>query len=254
MYQNLLLETRDRVAFLTINRPRILNALDRKTLSELAEALQSISCDDTVRSVVVTGAGDKAFVAGADIRELAGLSAAEGQAYALVGQEVLDSIENLGKPVIAAVNGYALGGGCELAMACSFRVASDTALFGQPEVQLGLIPGFGGSQRLGRIVGKGRAIQMLLTGMSVNANEAHRIGLVNAVVPAAELMPLAETMARTIAGNGAHAVTRVIDAVNRGLETTMAEGLRIEAESFGECCGTEDMKARTRAFLDRNRK
>ena len=148
MYQNLLLETRDQVAFLTINRPATLNALDRKTLSELGEAFESISCDDTVRSIVVTGAGDKAFVAGADIRELAGLSAAEGQAYARAGQEVVDSIENLGKPVIAAVNGYALGGGCELAMACSFRIASDTAQFGQPEVLLGLIPGFGGSQRL----------------------------------------------------------------------------------------------------------
>ena len=254
MYQNLLLETRDQVAFLTVNRPATLNALDRKTLSELGAAFESISCDDTVRSIVVTGAGDKAFVAGADIRELAGLSAVDGQAYARAGQEVFDSIENLGKPVIAAVNGYALGGGCELALACSFRVASDTAVFGQPEVLLGLIPGFGGSQRLPRIVGKGPALQMLLTGMSVNANEAHRMGLVNAVVAPAELMPLAETMAKTIAGNGTGAVARVLDSANRGSKTTVAEGLRIEAELFGECCGTEDMKTRTRAFLDRTRK
>jgi enoyl-CoA hydratase/carnithine racemase len=251
MYENLVLDVRDRVAVLTVNRPETLNALDRRTIAELKQAFDSISCDDTVLAVVVTGAGDKAFVAGADIRELTQLSSAEGEAYSRAAHEVFDSIENLGKPVIAAVNGYALGGGCELAMACSIRVASRNAVFGQPEVQLGLIPGFGGSQRLPRIVGKGRALQLLLTGMSINADEAYRLGLVNVVVEGAELMSLAETMAKTISANGAHAVARVIDAVNRGLGASMDEGQSIEAELFGQCCGTDDMKARTQAFLNK---
>lgn len=254
MYENLLLETRDQIAFLTVNRPETLNALDRKTLEELGEAFRSISCEDTVRAVVLGGAGEKAFVAGADIRELAGLSRADGQAYSRAGQRVFDAIENLGKPVIAAIHGYALGGGCELAMACSLRVASENAVFGQPEVQLGLIPGFGGSQRLPRLIGRGRGLQLLLTGFSIDAQEAFRIGLVNVVVSPSELLPAAEAMAKGIVANGARAIERVLDAVNRGLETTQAAGLSIEADLFGECCGTDEMTARTREFLERTRK
>ncbi len=254
MYDNLILEVRDRVAVLTVNRPRTLNALDRRTLAELAQAFEAVSCDDEVGAVVITGAGDRAFVAGADIRELATLTAAEGELYSRAGQAVLDAIERSPKPVIAAVNGYALGGGCELAMASAIRVASRKAVFGQPEVQLGLIPGFGGSQRLPRIVGKGRALQLLLTGLSIDAEEAYRIGLVNAVVDADQMMPMAETMARTIARNGPDAVARVLDAVQRGLDEPLAGGQSIEAGLFGACCGTPEMQARTRAFLEGNRK
>ena len=254
MYDNLILEVRDRVAVLTVNRPRTLNALDRQTLTELEQAFDAVSCDDGVGAAVITGAGGRAFVAGADIRELATLRAAEGEAYSRAGQAVFDAIERSPKPVIAAVNGYALGGGCELAMACAIRVASRDAMFGQPEVQLGLIPGFGGTQRLPRIVGKGRALQLLLTGLSIDAEEAYRIGLVNAVVDAERLMPMAETMARTIARHGPDAVARVLEAVRRGLDEPLAGGQAIESGLFGASCGTPEMRERTRAFLDGNRK
>jgi enoyl-CoA hydratase len=226
--------------------------LNRTTLEELAEAFRSISCDDTVRAVILTGAGDKAFVAGADIQELSTLSAEQGEKYARFGQQVFDAIEGSPKPVIAAVQGFALGGGCELAMACSIRIASDRAVFGQPEVRLGLIPGFGGSQRLPRLIGKGRALELLLTGESIDAVEAYRIGLVNKVVAPPELMPVSESFARTVAAHGAGAIERCLGAVGRGLDDSLAQGQAIEARLFGECCGTEDMRARTRAFLDRS--
>ena len=254
MYENLLFEVHDSIALLTVNRTKRLNALDRKTLSELRKAIEAISCDDTVRAVILTGAGDKAFVVGADIRELEELSATEGEEYSRHAQGIFDSIENLEKPVIAAVNGFALGGGCELALACSIRIASESARFGQPEVGLGLIPGYGGTQRLPRLVGKGRALELLLTGESIGAEEAYAIGLVNAVVAPEELMSVTEILARRIIKNGSHAITQVLCAVNRGLKTSQAEGQRLEARLFGSTCDTDDMKARIRAFLNKAKK
>jgi enoyl-CoA hydratase len=254
MYKNLHFEVRDQVAFVTVNRPNLLNALDRTTLSALGEAFEAISCDDTVRVAILTGEGEKAFVAGADIQELAELSASEGEAYSRFGQGIFDSIQNLGKPTIAAVNGYALGGGCELAMACSVRIASQNATFGQPEVGLGLIPGFGGTQRLPRLVGPGRALELLLSGTSIDAQEAARIGLVNSVVSPDQLMPTAEALARKIAANGAYAVGQVLRAVNAGMETSQADGQSMESRSFGATCDTDEMRTRTEAFLNRTKK
>ena len=251
MYENLLYETRDGIAFITVNRPKLLNALNAKTVAELGEAFKAASEDAAVRVVVLTGAGEKAFVAGADINELSVQTPVEGQRYARAGQAVFDSIENLGKPVIAAVNGFALGGGCELAMACSFRIAADNAVFGQPEVKLGLIPGYGGSQRLPRLVGKGRALEIILTGDMVKAEEAYRIGLANQVVPQTELSAAVEKLAGKIMANAPLAVQFCLDAVNRGVEMTQAEGLYLEATLFGLCCTTEDMKEGTKAFLEK---
>ena len=251
MYENLLYETRDGIAFITVNRPKLLNALNAKTVAELGEAFNAASEDAAVRVVVLTGAGEKAFVAGADINELSVQTPVEGQRYARAGQAVFDAIENLGKPVIAAVNGFALGGGCELAMACSFRVAADNAVFGQPEVKLGLIPGYGGSQRLPRLVGKGRALEIILTGDMIKAEEAYRIGLANQVVPQTELSAAVEKLAGKIMANAPLAVQFCLDAVNRGVEMTQAEGLYLEATLFGLCCTTEDMKEGTKAFLEK---
>jgi enoyl-CoA hydratase len=251
MFKNLLFETRDGIAFLTINRPAARNALNRETLEELQAAVSSIAGNPLARVAILTGAGDKAFVAGADIGELSGLNASGGKAYALAGQAVFNAIESLGKPVIAAVNGFALGGGCELAMACELRIASEEAMFGQPEVKLGLIPGFGGTQRLARLIGKGRALEMLLTGESISAAEAFRIGLVNRVVPAAQLIPTAEDMARRILRNAPFALQCVLDATHGGMETSAKEGMGLEAELFGACCGTNDMREGTRAFLEK---
>jgi enoyl-CoA hydratase len=201
--------------------------------------------------VIITGSGEKAFIAGADINELATQTPVAGKEYSLSGQGIFDAIENLGKPVIAAVNGFALGGGCELAMACTFRIASENAVLGQPEVKLGIIPGYGGSQRLPRLVGKGRAMQILLTGEMVSAADALRIGLVNQVVPQAELLATAEAIAAKIIANAPLAVKFVLEAVNRGVEMTQAEGQFLEATLFGLCCATEDMKEGTRAFLEK---
>jgi enoyl-CoA hydratase len=230
MYENLIYDNRDAIAVITVNRPAVRNALNSATVRELAAAFEQARADAAIRVVILTGSGDKAFVAGADINELAVQSPVTGKEYAAAGQRVFDSIENLGKPVIAAVNGYALGGGCELAMACTFRIASENAVFGQPEVKLGIIPGYGGSQRLPRLVGKGRAMQILLTG---------------------EMLPAAEGIARKIIANAPLAVRYVLEAVNRGLEMNQAEGEFVEATLFGLCCASEDMKEGTKAFLEK---
>jgi enoyl-CoA hydratase len=250
-YETLLYAKRDGIATVTVNRPEKLNALNRKVKEELSACFQSIQADDEVRAVILTGAGEKAFVAGADINELAVLTPVEGKDASLSGQKVLDFIENLGRPVIAAVNGYALGGGCELAMACTLRVASENARFGQPEVRLGIIPGYAGTQRLPRLVGKGRAFEILLSGEPVTAQEACRIGLVNQVVARKDLMAAAEGLARKIMANAPLAVKFILEAVNHGMEMTQEDGAFLEATLFGLSCTTADMKEGTRAFLEK---
>ncbi|MBZ5514143.1 MAG: enoyl-CoA hydratase/isomerase family protein [Acidobacteriia bacterium] len=250
-YTTLLTETRDAISTVTVNRPERLNALNRQVMQELDECFRGLQTDDGVRVVILTGAGEKAFVAGADINELAALTPLEGQEFSRYGQGVLDRIENLGKPVIAAVNGFALGGGCELAMACTLRVASESARFAQPEVKLGIIPGYAGTQRLARLVGKGRALELILTGEAVTAQEAYRLGLVNQVVPPAELMNAARALARKILANAPLAIKFALEAVHHGLEMTQEEGQFLEATLFGLCCTTEDMKEGTRAFLEK---
>jgi enoyl-CoA hydratase len=243
MPENLLHENKEGIAFVTINRPAVRNALNTATLEELRETFSQIRNDDAVHVAILTGAGDKAFVAGADINELATLAPVAGKDYSLAGQAVFDSIERLGKPVIAAVNGFALGGGCELAMACTFRIASERAVFGQPEVKLGIIPGYGGTQRLARLVGRGYAAQMMVTGEMINAAEALRIGLVNKVVAPEELMPAAEEIAKKVIANAPLAVKFSLDSLERGME--------YEAILFGLCCATEDMKEGMKAFLEK---
>jgi enoyl-CoA hydratase/carnithine racemase len=250
-FEALLYEKRNSIGYVTLHRPEKLNALNRALIDELFECLRLLQKDDEVRVVILTGSGDKAFVAGGDIRELSSLSATEGQEMARLGQSTFDLIEHLGKPVIAAINGFALGGGCELAMACTLRVAAETARLGLPEVKLGLIPGFAGSQRLPRLVGKCKALEMILTGEPVPAAEAFRIGLVNLVVPAAELIPAAEKLAQKIIANAPLAVKFALEAVNHGLEVSPAEGQFLEAALFGLCCATADMKEGTRAFLEK---
>lgn len=250
-FANLLIDRDQDIAVITVNRPKVLNALNRDTMSELRQAALDLRHDGQVRSVIITGAGEKAFVAGADIGEIARLDATEGRAYVSSGQHVLDLIEHLGKPVVAAVNGFALGGGCELAMACTLRVAAETARFGQPEVKLGLIPGYGGTQRLARLVGKGRALDLLLTGRTIDATEALAMGLVNRVVPAATLLSEAKTLARSITANGPLAVRYAIEAVNRGFDATLADGALLEATLFGLALATEDAREGTAAFLEK---
>jgi enoyl-CoA hydratase len=249
--ENVLYEKKESIAYITLNRPKVLNALSHRTFEDLKTAFEDARDDAGVRGVILTGAGDKAFIAGADISELATTTAVEAEGGSRFGQEVLNLIENLGKPVIAAINGFALGGGCETAMACTMRVASEHAKFGQPEVKLGLIPGGGGTQRLPRLIGKGRALQLILSGEMISAQEAYRIGLVNEVVPAAEVIPRAETILKQMFANAPLAVKYSIEAVNRGLETTQTEGQALEASFFGLCAGTEDKKEGTQAFLQR---
>ena len=249
--ENVLYEKKDSIAYVTLNRPKVLNALNKKTWADLRTAFEAARDDAAVRGVILTGAGDKAFIAGADISELASVSAVEAEESSTFGQEVLNLVENLGKPVIAAINGFALGGGCETAMACTIRVASEHAKFGQPEVKLGLIPGGGGTQRLPRLVGKGRALQIILSGEIISAQEAYRIGLVNEVVPAADVITRAEAILKQIFSNAPIAVKYSLEAVNKGLETSVAEGLSLEASLFGLCAGTEDKREGTQAFLQK---
>jgi enoyl-CoA hydratase len=239
------------VAILTVNRPKVLNALNTQTLDELRRAILELKHDDAVRAVILTGSGEKSFVAGADINELAVQSPTGGREHAITGQHVLDLIEQMGKPVIAAINGYALGGGCELAMACTIRIAADTAKLGQPEINLGIIPGYAGTQRLARIVGKGRALELLLTGEMVDAQEALRIGLVNRVVAREKLLDEAEGLLRKMLANGPVSLRFTLEAVNAGLEMPFAEAQYLEATLFGLICTTEDMKEGTRAFLEK---
>ena len=248
---NVLYEKRNGIAYVTVNRPKVLNALNTPTWKDLRTAFEDARDDATVRGVILTGAGNKAFVAGADIGELAQATGFDAEQSSRFGQQVLDLIENLGKPVIAAVNGFALGGGCETAMACTVRLAVETAKFGQPEVTLGLVPGGGGTQRLPRLVGKGRALQLILSGDMITAQEAYRIGLVNEIVPAAELIARAEAILKKIAANAPIAVKLGLEAVNKGMEMTLAEGLYLEAVLFGVACASEDKKEGTTAFLEK---
>jgi len=250
-YENLLYGKKDRVGRITFNRPKLLNALNRKTMEELDAALGEAREDSGVGALILTGAGEKAFIAGADINELAQQTPVSGREMALFGQGVLRRLETLGKPSIAAINGFALGGGCELALACSIRLASRTAKLGQPEVKLGIVPGYGGSQRLARLCGKGVAHELCLTGEMITAEEAQRIGLVNHVYEPAELMPAAEAMAGKIAANAPKAVGWALEAIERGSEMPLAEGLLFEATLFGLCCTTADMKEGTRAFIEK---
>ena len=248
---NVLYEKKGPIAYVTINRPKVLNALNTPTWTDIRAAFEVAKADPSVLGVILTGAGDKAFIAGADISELAHVDAYEAEESSRFGQGVLDLIENLGKPVIAAINGFALGGGCETAMACTIRIAAEHAKFGQPEVKLGLLPGGGGTQRLPRLVGKGRALQLILTGETISAQEAHRIGLVNEVVPAADLIGRAEAILKQIAANAPIAVKFSLEAVNKGLESSQAEGFALEASYFGICAATEDKKEGTSAFLQK---
>ena len=250
-YENILFEKKNSIGYITVNRPKALNALNIATLEELRTAFTDIRDDATVRAAILTGAGEKAFVAGADINELAQQDAIQGKAFAQRGQFIFDLLENLGKPVIACINGFALGGGCELALACTIRLASETAKLGQPEVKLGVIPGYGGSQRLPRLVGKGIAMQILLTGDMMTAQEALRVGLVNEVTTPADLIPRAEAIAQKIIANAPLAVQYAMEAVNKGMEMTLSEGLAFEAALFAVCCSTEDKKEGTTAFLEK---
>jgi enoyl-CoA hydratase/carnithine racemase len=250
-FENIVYEKKGAIAYITLNRPKVLNALNQATFSELGMAFENARADSAVRGVILTGAGDKAFIAGADISELARVTAVEASEFTRHGQTVLNLIENLGKPVIAAVNGFALGGGCETAMACTIRLATEDAKFGQPEVKLGVIPGAGGTQRLPRLVGKGFALQLILSGGTISAQEAYRIGLVNEIVPRAELIARAEAILKQINSNAPLAVKFSIEAVNRGSETSQAEGLVIESAFFAICAGTDDKKEGTSAFLEK---
>jgi enoyl-CoA hydratase/carnithine racemase len=248
---NVLYEKKGAIAYVTVNRPKVLNALNTATWEDLRAAFEDARDDGAVRGVILTGAGDKAFIAGADISELEHITPVQAERSSRFGQRVLDLIENLGKPVVAAINGFALGGGCETAMACTIRIAVDTAKFGQPEVMLGLVPGGGGTQRLPRLVGKGRALQLILSGEMIGADEAYRIGLVNEIVPAAGLMTRAEAILKRITSNAPLAVTFALEATNKGMETCHSEGLQLEASYFGLCAATEDMREGTSAFLEK---
>src|SRR5256885_12767002 len=252
-FDNLLLEHSGAVAIVTVNRPKVLNALNEPTLDELRRAALDLKRDDSVRVIVLTGAGEKSFIAGADINELAVQTPTGGREHALQGQHVFDLFENLGKPVIAAINGYALGGGCELAMACTLRIAADGAKIGQPEINLGILPGYAGTQRLARLVGKGKAMELILTGTQISAAEAERIGLVNRVVPAAQLMTEARTLAAALAAQAPIALRYIINAINKGLEMPFAEACVFEATLFGLVASTEDMREGTRAFLEKRK-
>lgn len=251
--QNVLLEIKDRVAIVTVNRPEKLNALNGDTISGLAEAMSSANDNAEVRCVILTGAGPKSFVAGADISEIQTLNIEEGANFSRMGQKVFRYIENMRKPVLAAVNGFALGGGCELAMACHLRIAAENAKFGLPEINLGIIPGYGGTQRLPRLVGLSNALHLALTGDMIDAEKAHRLGLVSEVVPAAELMERAGKLAKILASKAPLAAGFILDAVYEGVQTDIDSALDIEASYFGKVCETEDMKEGTAAFLEKRK-
>jgi enoyl-CoA hydratase len=250
-FENLLVDRDDAVAVITINRPKVLNALNTQTVEELRRVMEELRDDPAVRAIVLTGAGEKSFVAGADINELAVLTPVQGKEHARKGQAVFDLIERLGKPVVAAINGFALGGGCELAMACTMRVAADSARLGQPEINLGIIPGYAGSQRLPRLVGKGIALELLLTGEMISAARAYEIGLVNRVVPAANVVAEARKLATSLASKAPLAARFIIESVNHGLEMTQTDAQFLEASLFGLVASSDDMKEGTRAFLEK---
>lgn len=252
-FKNLLTEKKESVLVVTINRPDKLNALNDETLTELKSLFESLQNDKSINVVIITGAGQKAFVAGADIYELNKLDNISGKKFAKKGQAVFGLIENLDKPVIAAVNGFALGGGCELALSCHIRIASDNARFGQPEVNLGIIPGYGGTQRLARLINSGRAAEMILTGDMINAEEALSYGLVNRVYPAEELLKGALEIANKIASKGQIAVSMALKAINVVNELPLNDGLKLESDLFAECCGSEDFKEGTSAFLEKRK-
>ena len=250
-FETLSYEKKGAIAYVTVNRPKVLNALNAATIRDLRTAFEDARDDGSVRGVILNGAGGKAFVAGADITEVARVTAVEAADMTHNGQGLTSLIENLGKPVIAAVNGFALGGGCELAMACTIRLATESAKFGQPEVRLGVIPGYGGTQRLPRLVGRGRALQLILSGGMIGAQEAYRIGLVNEIVAADGLIARAEAILHEIFGNAPVAVKFALEAVNKGLETSQAEGLVMESSFFALCASTDDKKEGTSAFLEK---
>jgi enoyl-CoA hydratase len=250
-YENLLCEKRDGIAFITFNRPKVLNALNRKTIEEFQHALLDARDDASVRVLILTGSGEKAFVAGADINELAQQTPVNGKEFSIFGQGVFHLLETMGKPSICAINGFALGGGCELALSCTIRIASKTAKLGQPEVKLGIIPGYGGSQRMARLCGKGVAHELCLTGEMITAEDAQQIGLVNHIYEPAELLPAAEAMAKKIIEKAPLAVKYCMEAIERGVEMPQEEGLFLEATLFGLCCATEDMREGTKAFLEK---
>ncbi len=250
-YQNLRIERRDAVTILFVNRPEVLNAINRATLAEIGEATRAFIADPTQGALIVTGSGEKAFISGADINELAPLGPAAAEDISRFGQAVVDQLERSPKPVIAAVNGYAFGGGCELALACHMRLASENAVLGLPEVKLGIIPGYGGTQRLPRLVGPGRALELILSARNVKADEAERIGLVNRVVPQTELLPEAVKLAQAILKNGPLAVEAALECVVRGMQLPLDQGLRFESGRFGILASSEDMHEGLQAFLDK---
>jgi enoyl-CoA hydratase len=249
--ENIRYELRPPIAVVTLDRPKVLNALNHLSMTELEQVFLDIRQDASIRAVLLTGAGEKAFVAGADIRELATLSPLEGEQVATRGQRIFGLIENCGKPVIACINGFALGGGCELALACTLRIASTNARLGQPEVKIGIIPGYGGTQRLPRLIGKGAALKMILTGEAMSATEALRLGLVDEVVEPDQLLPRGEQIAQTIAGMAPLAVRDSIRAVNSGYDLPLASGLELEASLFGLACSSGDKAEGARAFLEK---
>jgi enoyl-CoA hydratase len=250
-FENLLYDVKDQIGYITFKRPKALNALNRRTMEELGVVLAAARLDEAVRVLILTGAGEKAFVAGADIGELSQQTPVGGKETSLFGQEIIHRLETLGKPSIAAINGFALGGGCELALACTIRIASKAAKLGQPEVKLGLIPGYGGTQRLSRLCGKGVAHELILTGEMISAEEALRVGLVNHVTEPADLISTAEAIAKKIIANAPLAVKFSMEAIERGMEMPLEEGLFLEAALFGLVCTTDDMREGTRAFLEK---
>ena len=250
-FDNIIFDKKDGIAYITFNRPKVLNALNRKTIEELHHALLDARDDASVRVLILTGAGEKSFVAGADISELAVQTPVNGKEFSLYGQSVFHLLETMGKPSICAINGFALGGGCELALSCTIRIASKTSKLGQPEVKLGILPGYGGSQRLARLCGKGVAHELCLTAEMITAEEAQRVGLVNHIYEPAELLPAAEAIAKKIIANGPLAVKYAMEAVERGFEMPQEEGLFLEATLFGLACATEDMREGTKAFLEK---